>query len=511
MRSIAVILCVLALHSATAQRNSNSNPNENRNGTRKRRRRRQRNLQEYKNFADPISPDNCIENDKALIQHLQEYYKNGRRDSLSGMNYGHPIQQWCVGPDLEAKLRKNLPLRNHVSTAVQASTKDAYDAFDDADANKLMDDWIAAASGSDCLELCGVMDGEFGDAFADELRQEEEEEPDYLHAEHEAMKESIDSETKDQEMLEELLDSMDEGSAASKGNTTATAATQASFPISMEEETELDEPDLEEEYYSPMDSASNNNGDNYNYVYNNQNTQGGQNQQEQTEPMDSTFNNNNSNQNYYAAENNNGAAYNYDYNNQNTQNEQNQQGHTEPVNNNNSYQNYYAVENTQESEEEDRAESMDIDTEDFDITSNENEQDEWVEWEEEAVHPTDYSSYSNQASQQSNIAVSRNKTTTAMLLRLIPIKLCVLLAFMCLVLGIRQMILNSDRDHCCGKFGAILGFQSGGHVAYQGIDPSDVEESQKSVEFELLQLAASGDAFEDEDLDVDIGTDILMT
>ena len=98
-----------------------------------------------------------------------------------------------------------------------------------------------------------------------------------------------------------------------------------------------------------------------------------------------------------------------------------------------------------------------------------------------------------------------------MLIRLIPLKLCALLAFMCLLLGLRQMILNSDRDHCCGKIGALLGFRSGGQVAYQGIDPSDVEACQKSVEFELLQLAASGDdGFQDEDLDnVDIGTDVF--
>ncbi len=380
--SIAVVLCVLALHSATAQRNQNNRNNRKR----PRQQRRQRNLQEYKNFADPIYPDNCIRNGTELLQNLREYYTNGRSDSLAGMDYGHPIQRWCVGPDLEAKLRKSKgQLRSQVSTAVQASTKDAYDAFDDVDANKLMDDWIAEASGEDCLELCGVMDGEYGDAFAEETQREQEEDDD-----------------------------------------------------------------------DDDDNENNGNHQNYYSVGNTQEIE----QEDRAEPMDSNIH-------IFTSNKNNDVSY--------------------PISNN------------QETETE--GERQETTPEDYTMNSY-YEEDEWAEWEEEAV-PMDYSS----STRESNIAVARNKTTTAMLIRLIPIKLCALLAFMCLVLGIRQMILNSDRDHCCGRFGAILGFQTGGHVAYQGIDPSDVEESQKSVEFELLQLAASGDAFEDEDLDVDIGTD----
>ena len=99
---------------------------------------------------------------------------------------------------------------------------------------------------------------------------------------------------------------------------------------------------------------------------------------------------------------------------------------------------------------------------------------------------------------------SRNKTTSGMLIRLIPVKLLALLSFMCLVLGLRQMFLSSDGDNCCSKLSASLGFRSGGHAAYQGIDPSDVLDHQKSVEFELLQLAASGDADVELDMNIDI-------
>lgn len=93
---------------------------------------------------------------------------------------------------------------------------------------------------------------------------------------------------------------------------------------------------------------------------------------------------------------------------------------------------------------------------------------------------------------------SHNQSTTGMLFRLIPVKLVAVLSLMCLVLGLRQFFLNSDGDSCCSKIGSKLGF--GSEIAYQGIDPSDSH--QKSVDFEMLQLAASGDG--DLSLDEDI-------
>lgn len=98
---------------------------------------------------------------------------------------------------------------------------------------------------------------------------------------------------------------------------------------------------------------------------------------------------------------------------------------------------------------------------------------------------------------------SRNKTTTAMLIRLIPVKLVCILSLMCLFLGVRQMFLSVERDNgaCCCKFGcSLLGFGTGVYASYEGIDPSDVSDHQKVVEFELLQLAASGD--EDDEVDI---------
>ena len=109
---------------------------------------------------------------------------------------------------------------------------------------------------------------------------------------------------------------------------------------------------------------------------------------------------------------------------------------------------------------------------------------------------------------------SRSKTTTDILLRLIPLKLMALLALMCLALGIRQMVLNSQvesdfcycwcfrKRNCCSFF---CGSSRGGTIAYEGIDPSDVSDHQKSVEFELLQLANdnSMDNMENELMDED--------
>lgn len=102
---------------------------------------------------------------------------------------------------------------------------------------------------------------------------------------------------------------------------------------------------------------------------------------------------------------------------------------------------------------------------------------------------------------------ARNKTTTGMLIRLIPVKLLVVLSLMCVFLGMRQMVLSAESDGyhfcCCCKQG-LFGFGSrGGYANYEGIDPSDVSDHQKSVEFELLQLAASG-----EDVDVEIDVEI---
>jgi len=93
---------------------------------------------------------------------------------------------------------------------------------------------------------------------------------------------------------------------------------------------------------------------------------------------------------------------------------------------------------------------------------------------------------------------SQNQSTTSMLVRLIPVKLVAVLFLMCLVLGLRQVFLNSDGDSCCSKIGSKFGF--GSDIAYQGIDPSDSH--QKSVDFEMLQLASSGDG--DLSLDEDI-------
>eukprot|EP00535_Pseudo-nitzschia_heimii_P006566 CAMPEP_0197177378 /NCGR_PEP_ID=MMETSP1423-20130617/3001_1 /TAXON_ID=476441 /ORGANISM="Pseudo-nitzschia heimii, Strain UNC1101" /LENGTH=333 /DNA_ID=CAMNT_0042626915 /DNA_START=191 /DNA_END=1192 /DNA_ORIENTATION=+ len=103
---------------------------------------------------------------------------------------------------------------------------------------------------------------------------------------------------------------------------------------------------------------------------------------------------------------------------------------------------------------------------------------------------------------------SRKKTTTAMLTRLIPVKLVCILSLMCLFLGVRQMFLSVERENgaCCCKLG-IFGFITGGVVSYEGIDPSDVGDHQKVVEFELLQLAASGEL----DADLDGETDIEIS
>eukprot|EP00534_Pseudo-nitzschia_fraudulenta_P008587 CAMPEP_0201149846 /NCGR_PEP_ID=MMETSP0851-20130426/11074_1 /ASSEMBLY_ACC=CAM_ASM_000631 /TAXON_ID=183588 /ORGANISM="Pseudo-nitzschia fraudulenta, Strain WWA7" /LENGTH=361 /DNA_ID=CAMNT_0047426335 /DNA_START=337 /DNA_END=1422 /DNA_ORIENTATION=- len=98
---------------------------------------------------------------------------------------------------------------------------------------------------------------------------------------------------------------------------------------------------------------------------------------------------------------------------------------------------------------------------------------------------------------------TRNKSTTGMLIRLIPVKLVALLSLMCLVLGIRQMCLSPDiigNCSCCKLGCSIFGLSSDGYASYEGIDPSDITEHEKVVEFELLQLAESGDM--DHDIDV---------
>mmetsp|Transcript_3382 Transcript_3382/g.7278 ORF Transcript_3382/g.7278 Transcript_3382/m.7278 type:complete len:339 (-) Transcript_3382:566-1582(-) len=93
----------------------------------------------------------------------------------------------------------------------------------------------------------------------------------------------------------------------------------------------------------------------------------------------------------------------------------------------------------------------------------------------------------------------RNSTTTSMLVRLIPLKLVVVLSLMCLTLGIRQMCLSVDADSgcccCCKWINSLFGSR---YASYEGIDPSDVSDHQKGVEFELLQLAASGEVGSDD-------------
>jgi hypothetical protein len=83
-----------------------------------------------------------------------------------------------------------------------------------------------------------------------------------------------------------------------------------------------------------------------------------------------------------------------------------------------------------------------------------------------------------------------NNTTTSMLVRLIPIKLVVVLLIMILVIAFRQIAISVDSRY----------------APYEGINPTDVDLSdhQKTVEFELLQLAASnGDDDNDDDDDND--------
>jgi len=83
-----------------------------------------------------------------------------------------------------------------------------------------------------------------------------------------------------------------------------------------------------------------------------------------------------------------------------------------------------------------------------------------------------------------------NNTTTSMLVRLIPIKLVAVLLIMILVIAFRQIAISVDSRY----------------APYEGINPTDVDLSdhQKTVEFELLQLAASnGDDDDDDDDDND--------
>ena len=126
---------------------------------------------------------------------------------------------------------------------------------------------------------------------------------------------------------------------------------------------------------------------------------------------------------------------------------------------------------------------------------------------EDAINNTEYQESPHSSSQSSG---SRNTTTTGMLFRLIPMKLVCVLSLMCLVLGVRQMFLSAEDGNgycCCCKLGcSLFGFLgSGGYATYEGIDPSDVEDHQKSVEFELLQLAASGD------VDVDVEAHVVIS
>jgi hypothetical protein len=122
---------------------------------------------------------------------------------------------------------------------------------------------------------------------------------------------------------------------------------------------------------------------------------------------------------------------------------------------------------------------------------------------EDAINNTENQESPQSSSQSSG---SRNKTTTGMLFRLIPVKLVVVLSLMCLVLGVRQIFLSAEGHNgycCCCKLGcSLFGFGSGGYATYEGIDPSDVSDHQKSVEFELLQLGASGDVDGDVEADV---------
>jgi len=89
-----------------------------------------------------------------------------------------------------------------------------------------------------------------------------------------------------------------------------------------------------------------------------------------------------------------------------------------------------------------------------------------------------------------NSSSTRNSTTTSMLVRLIPVKLLMVLLMVGLVIAVRQMALSADDDtlRCC-NFTSLLGGSR--YAPYEGIDPTDVSDHQKSVEVELLQLAAS--------------------
>jgi hypothetical protein len=127
-----------------------------------------------------------------------------------------------------------------------------------------------------------------------------------------------------------------------------------------------------------------------------------------------------------------------------------------------------------------------------------------------ASDPYEDATLNTEYQKSSQSSGSRNTTTTGMLFRLIPMKLVCVLSLMCLVLGVRQMLLSAEDGNgycCCCKLGCSLfgGFGSGGYATYEGIDPSDVEDHQKSVEFELLQLAASGD------LDADVEADVVIS
>mmetsp|Transcript_10158 Transcript_10158/g.10874 ORF Transcript_10158/g.10874 Transcript_10158/m.10874 type:complete len:207 (+) Transcript_10158:128-748(+) len=89
-----------------------------------------------------------------------------------------------------------------------------------------------------------------------------------------------------------------------------------------------------------------------------------------------------------------------------------------------------------------------------------------------------------------NSSSTRNSNTTSMLVRLIPVKLLVVLLMMGLVIAVRQMAVSAEDDtlRCC-KCTSLLGGSR--YAPYEGIDPTDVSDHQKSVEVELLQLSAS--------------------
>jgi len=390
----------------------------------------------------------CIETGSELLTAIRGYYKHGvfseQKENAAAQTYGWPIQGWCVSSEVATKLQSTSWLTEHVALTFEhiADVHDD-DALSNIDADELIDEWILSVSSAGCADVCSAANALPPPSVMTSSNSWNDENVTSFDA-------NYDTEWEEEE--EALLgESESEVSAAEKD--------VKNDDTELEEEQEAQPWDITSEFDGKEEDLSN---------YDNE--WGGEEEDEiLLGDIESEV---------YAEEDD---AQVYDMETDTST---------------------YSPE-SEEEEEGDEAYLGNIESEFFvDDQDTASYNTEWGEDENESeaiFADSSSESYADATNEiknhESTKSGSRNKTTTGMLIRLIPVKLVALLSFMCLVLGVRQMFMSPDGDsRCCCKLGcSFFGFGSGGHASYQGIDPSDVSDHQKVVDLELLQLSASGD------------------